>query len=210
MHSSKNVVYQGADLDIAKRVMIMLHGRGATAESILALHAYFDYQDMAYVAPQATQNTWYPYSFMAPTLENEPGLSSGLQVIDELVRTLINQHNFEAENIYLLGFSQGACLALEYAARNAKNYGGVFALSGGLIGASIANENYSGRFESTPILIGCSDSDFHIPKERVIESGPILEAMGAAVSVQLYPNFGHNVHENEIKFVNGILDKQKK
>tara|TARA_R110002124_G_scaffold55457_2_gene156744 strand:- start:87 stop:725 length:639 start_codon:yes stop_codon:yes gene_type:complete len=207
MHSAKNVIYKGVALQEATKVMIMIHGRGASAQSILSLSDYFENDTMAYIAPQAEGSTWYPYSFLVPEKENEPSLSSGLEVINTLVESLISENGFLPENIFLLGFSQGACLALEYSARNARNYGGVFALSGGLIGPHLEVEKYQGHFNKTPILIGCSDIDFHIPKERVVESGKLVEGLGAEVLVQLYPNFGHSVHEREISFINEVLGR---
>lgn len=205
MHNISQLVTVGASLKEAKKVMIMIHGRGASAQSILSLSQYFDTTDIAFVAPQASGSTWYPYSFLAPMDQNEPGLSSALKMIGELVDKLETENGFAREDIYLLGFSQGACLSLEFAARNAGRFGGVFGLSGGLIGPEETPRNYPGSMSETPVFLGCSDIDHHIPKERVIESGEVFEKLGAKVKMQLFKNFGHSVNEEEIAAVNQIL-----
>ncbi|PWJ54542.1 phospholipase/carboxylesterase [Dyadobacter jejuensis] len=205
MQTLNDMEWRGAPINQAPKVMIMVHGRGASAESILDLHRYFNDPDLSYVAPQAAGGSWYPYSFMAPMEQNEPGLSTGLNTLAGMVAELKQQYGIGAESIYLLGFSQGACLVLEYAARNAQRYVGVLALSGGLIGPEGTDRNYAGDFGQTPILIGCSDVDSHIPKARVLESGEVLKAMGADTTVQLYKNFGHSVHQNEITYINDLL-----
>lgn len=205
MHSSDNLIFGGQRVDIADKVVIMIHGRGASAQSILGLSQYFPTEKIAYLAPQATGGTWYPYSFLAPMDQNEPGLSSGLEVIGQIVDRLVNEYGVSKDKIYFLGFSQGACLALEYVARNAGKYGGVFGLSGGLIGPPGTPRDYEGTFEGTPVFLGCSDVDSHIPKERVVESGEVFKRMGAETTVRLYKNFGHSINEDEIDFVNQIL-----
>ena len=205
MHNSDHIVIAGTPLSEAERVMIMIHGRGASAQSILSLSAHFEAKKMTFIAPQATGNTWYPYSFMSPMDDNEPGLSSALTVIGELVEKLKAVHGIEQKNIYLLGFSQGACLALEFAARNAGQYGGIFGLSGGLIGPEGTARSYSGSMLETPVFLGCSDIDHHIPKDRVLESGDVFTRLGADATVQIYKNFGHSINDEEIDFVNKIL-----
>ena len=205
MHSVNHIETAGTPLGEAKRAMVMIHGRGASAQSILSLSAHFESDKMAFLAPQATGGSWYPYSFLAPMDDNEPGLSSALVVIGQLVEQLKTAYNFAPKDIYLLGFSQGACLALEYAARNAGRYGGIFGLSGGLIGPEGTPRDYSGSFSETPVLLGCSDVDHHIPRERVVESGEVFKGMGADVTVQLYKNFGHSVHQDEITFINKVM-----
>jgi phospholipase/carboxylesterase len=205
MHNSNHIETAGVPLDAAKKVMIMVHGRGASAQSILALSAHFAPEDFAYVAPQASGGTWYPYSFMTPMDHNEPHLSSALEVVGEVVEKLTAQYGFSKRDIYLLGFSQGACLSLEYVARNADQYGGVFGLSGGLIGPEGTPRNYEGSTQNTPVFLGCSDIDHHIPKERVVESAEVFEKMGAVVTLQLYKNFGHSVNSDEIDHINRIL-----
>ncbi len=207
MHQhTKNIKSSGASLQEASKAMIMVHGRGATAESILSLSDYLMVEGFALLAPQASRNTWYPFSFMAPKENNEPGLSTGLEVLKELVED-IKSSGIEAENIYFLGFSQGACLMSEFAARNAEKFGGIFVLSGGLIGQNLDISNYSGDFQGTPVFLGCSDTDPHIPLERVKESASVFKDMGAKVNLKLYPNGPHTVYEDEIKEVNNILNQ---
>ena len=204
-HNPNNLVTQGTLLETAKKAMVMLHGRGSDARDILSLTSHLEAADFAFIAPQATQNTWYPYSFLAPTEQNEPGLSSALDVIDSLVTRLHSELGFAYEDIYLLGFSQGACLTLEYVARNPQRFGGVFALSGALIGEGDRLPNFEGDLAQTPIFLGCSDVDFHIPKERVLESELILQGMNANVETKLYKNFGHTVNDDELNVVNRVI-----
>ncbi|TDB60791.1 alpha/beta hydrolase [Arundinibacter roseus] len=204
-HNPAHRISRGAPLSKAEKVMLMVHGRGASAESILSLSEYFPDPNLAFVAPQATQNSWYPYSFMAPTQQNEPGLSSALGVLGTIVDALHNEYGFAYEHIYLLGFSQGACLALDYAARNPTQYGGVFGLSGGLIGPEGMLPDYGGNLAGTPVFLGCSDVDFHIPKERVQESDAIFKSLNANVLTKLYENFGHSINDDELKIVNAVL-----
>ncbi len=183
----------------------MLHGRGASAQDILSLSDYVQGADIAFVAPQATQSTWYPYSFMAPTEANEPGLSSALEVVRMIVDRLHDEFDFAYENIFLLGFSQGACLALEYVARNPKRFGGVFGLSGGLIGPENQLPDYAGDLQQTPIFLGCSDVDPHIPKARVLESEQVFKGLNANTLMKLYKNFPHSVNDDELDIVNRVL-----
>lgn len=179
----------------------MLHGRGSNAEDILSLAQYFPVKDFALLAPQATNNTWYPYSFLKPPAENEPWLSSALSLLNEIVKDLKGE-GFAEENIYFLGFSQGACLALEFVTRNATKYGGVAAFSGGLIGDKIYPENYKGDFNRTPVFIGSSNPDFHIPVERIYATTNILKEMNADVTEKIYDNMGHTINQDEIDQVN--------
>lgn len=206
MHQKK-IVTTGKNLDEAGKVLIMLHGRGATAEDILSLSGHLTVDDFALIAPQATNHTWYPYSFLAPPKENEPWLSSALSLIKEIVDDLETK-NIKKENIYFLGFSQGACLTLEFVTRNANKYGGVIAFTGGLIGDKIYTENYKGDFTNTSIFIGSSDPDPHVPVERVNDSVAILEKMHAAVTKKIYTNMGHTINADEIKNANDILSGQ--
>jgi len=159
----------------------------------------------AYLAPQAAGNAWYPYPFTAPIESNEPYLSAALNMLAALVSEV--ETTVPASRIVLLGFSQGACLSLEFAARNARRYGAVVGLSGGLIGPDGTPRDYPGDFEGTPVFLGCSDVDPHIPKERVIESGTVLERLGADVTVRLYPGMAHTVSFDEIAAVQAILEK---
>src|SRR3954447_4549448 len=165
MHT-KNIITAGKALDTADRVLIMLHGRGASAEDILSLSPYLNVNDYALIAPQATNHSWYPYSFMAPVAQNEPWLSSALSMIKEVVDEIISK-GIPSENIYFIGFSQGACLTVEFVARNAAKYGGIVAFTGGLVGDRIYTDNYSGNFNQTPVFIGTSNPDPHVPVERV-------------------------------------------
>ena len=184
--------------------MIMVHGRGATAESILTLVQAIDTPGFVSLAPQAAGNTWYPNSFLAPIPSNEPGISSGLAAIDHLMKRIGAAH-IPPEKTMLLGFSQGACLSLEYAARHAPHYGGIAGLSGGLIGPDGTLRNYPGSFDGTPVFLGCSDVDSHIPVERVRETARVFERMGAVVSVRLYPGMGHIVNDDEVNAVKKMM-----
>jgi predicted esterase len=184
--------------------MILMHGRGASAEDILTLVPELDQGGFAYLAPQAAGYTWYPYSFLAPLSSNEPWLSSALAVIASLLRQLTDA-GIPPERTILLGFSQGACLSLEFAARNARRYGGVAGLSGGLIGPDGTPRNYTGSLAGTPVFLGCSDVDFHIPKERVLHSAEVLRGLGGDVTARLYPGMGHMVNDDEIQFVRGMM-----
>ncbi|HRP58456.1 dienelactone hydrolase family protein, partial [Agriterribacter sp.] len=156
------------------------------------------------LAPQATGNTWYPYSFMAPPAQNEPWLSSALSLLKTVVND-VNEQGIAAENIYFLGFSQGACLTLEFVTRNAQRYGGVAAFTGGLIGDKIYPGNYSGDFTGTPVFIGSSDPDPHVPVERVYATSNILKGMHAAVTEKIYNNMGHTINQDEIDRVNKLV-----
>lgn len=184
--------------------MVMIHGRGATAESILALVQAIDTPGFAYLAPQANGNTWYPNSFLSAIPSNEPGVSSGLAVIDDLMAT-IGATSIPPERTMLLGFSQGACLSLEYAARHARRYGGIAGLSGGLIGPDRTPRNYQGSFTRTPVFLGCSDVDSHIPADRVRETAAVFERMDAVVTMRLYPGMGHTVNDDEVNAVRAMM-----
>lgn len=186
--------------------MVMVHGRGATAESILTLVPSLDVDGFAFFAPQAGGNTWYPNSFLAPIGSNEPGITSGLQAIGDIIAR-IEAAGIPAERTMLLGFSQGACLSLEYAARHARRYGGIACLSGGLIGPDATPRDYEGSFDGTPAFLGCSDVDGHIPAIRVTESAAVLKRMGSDVVVKLYPGMGHLVNEDEIAHVTRIMQE---
>jgi phospholipase/carboxylesterase len=203
MHT-KNIISSGKEITKDSRIMIMLHGRGGSAEDILSLSAYLDVKDFTLLAPRATNNTWYPYSFLAPPGQNEPWLSSALSLLKDLLSELTAK-SVSHENIYFLGFSQGACLALEFVTRNAAKYGGVVAFTGGLIGDKIYNENYRGDFQNTRIFIGTSNPDPHVPVERVYATTNILKNMGAAVTEKVYNNMGHTINQDEIENANKII-----
>lgn len=205
MHT-KAIVTAGKSIGEAKKALIMVHGRGGSAEDILSLARYLGVGDYALLAPQATGSTWYPNSFMAPPEQNEPGLSTALAVLKETTEGLIAQ-GIGADHIYFLGFSQGACLTLEFAARNATRYGGVVAFTGGLIGDKIYAENYKGDFGGTPIFIGTSNPDPHVPVERVYASTNILKDMGADVTEKVYLNMGHTIAQDEIDLANKLVFK---
>jgi predicted esterase len=203
-HQGQPVLTAGEPLDQAQAAMIMVHGRGATAESILTLASELNQPGFIYLAPQAAGYTWYPNSFLAPLASNEPGISSGLAVLAELIEHLAKA-GIPAERTMLLGFSQGACLSLEFAARNARRYGGLAGLSGGLIGPDGTPRDYGGSLAGTPIFLGCSDVDAHIPKARVEHSAEVLQRLGGDVTMRLYPNMGHLVNQDEINFVRQMM-----
>jgi phospholipase/carboxylesterase len=203
-HQGQPVLVTGEPLKSARAAMILIHGRGASAEDILTLVPEMDQPGFAYLAPQAAGYTWYPYSFLAPLSSNEPWLSSALSVIASLFEQ-VAEAGIPPERTILLGFSQGACLSLEFAARNARRYGGVAGLSGGLIGPDGTPREYQGSLESTPVFLGCSDVDFHIPKQRVQHSAEVLQRLGGDVTMRLYPGMGHMVNEDEIQFVRGMM-----
>ncbi len=203
MHQ-KNIIQKGKPITPETHVLILLHGRGGSAEDILTLSAHLNVAGFALLAPQATNNTWYPYSFMAPPAQNEPWLSSALALLNDLVADL-HQQGVPDKHIYFAGFSQGACLTLEFVTRNANRYGGVAAFTGGLIGDKIYQENYSGDFNSTPVFIGSSNPDPHIPVERVYASSNILRNMNADVTEKIYSNMGHTINQDEIDQVNKMM-----
>jgi len=205
MHQKK-IMYAGKKLSEAKKALILIHGRGARSEDILSLSSYLNVQEYALLAPQATNHSWYPQSFLAPPKANEPWLSSALQVLSNTVLEVI-KNGIAKENIYLLGFSQGACLTLEFVTRNAARYGGVVAFTGGLIGDKIYNENYKGDFANTPVLIASSNPDPHVPVERVYASVNILKSLNASVTEKIYSNMGHTINEDEIAKANEIIFK---
>ena len=207
-HQGAQVLQAGVPLDRARAVGILLHGRGARAENILELAQAVRAQGVAWLAPQAAGNTWYPNRFIAPIASNEPWLSSALGVVGDLVAQ-VESAGVDRTKILLGGFSQGACLALEYVVRHPARFGGVAGLSGGLIGPPGTTWATDGSLAGTPIFLGCSDVDFHIPKERVLESAEVLTALGAQVETTLYPNMDHIINEDELarvqKLIAGIL-----
>ena len=188
----------------AQAAMLMAHGRGATAESILTLSQAWNVPGFAYLAPQAAGNSWWPNRFLDPIESNEPYLSSALAAVESALATL-KRAGIPPERTLLLGFSQGACLALEFAARHARRYGGVAALSGGLVGPDGTPRDYAGSLDGTPVFLGCSDADFHIPKARVEHSADVLRRLDAVVTMRLYPNMEHTVNEDELAFVEGLM-----
>jgi phospholipase/carboxylesterase len=206
MHT-KQVTKAGNQTGEATKALVLLHGRGSSAEDILGLTQYLPVNDFALFAPQATNNTWYPYSFLAAPKDNEPWLSGALKVVEEVVAD-IEASGIKKENIFFLGFSQGACLTLEFVTRNATQYGGVVAFTGGLIGDTIHKENYTGDFAGTPVFIGTSDPDPHVPVDRVIASTGVLTEMHAQVTQKIYKNMGHTISKDEIDQVNELIFKE--
>lgn len=203
-HQEQQVHMHGALLENATAAMVMIHGRGGRADDILVMSNHFEQPDFAYLAPQAAGYTWYPNRFIAPIQANEPHLSSALHAVDDVVKQ-IEKGGIPAEKIMLLGFSQGACLALDYAARNARRYGGVVALSGGLIGDTLDRTRYGESMHGTPVFLGCSDKDFHIPLDRVKESTSMLREMGAEVEERIYPGMGHTIIQDEIDYTRKLM-----
>ncbi len=204
LHQGQPVMAMGKPLDEAQYVMIAIHGRGASPQDILLLANEFKQDDWAYLAPQAAGSQWYPQSFMAPMDANEPYLSSALQAVGDLVKH-VNDAGIPNERIMLMGFSQGACLASEYMARNAGRYAGLAVFSGGLIGPEGTPRDYEGTLDSTPVFVGCSDVDFHIPVTRVNETSEVLKGLGAEVDERIYPGMPHTVNDDEIKAVQAMV-----
>jgi len=203
-HKGQPVLSAGGSLETAKAAVMMVHGRGATAESILSLVPEIDQSGFAYLAPQAANFTWYPNSFLMPIASNEPYLSSGLAVLEDVL-AYISGAGISSDRIMFLGFSQGACLATEFVARHVQKYGGVAGLSGGLIGPDGTPRDYPGSLDGTPVFLGCSDVDFHIPKERVLETADVFRRLDGNVTVRLYPNMGHTINQDEIDFVRSLM-----
>jgi predicted esterase len=203
-HRGQPVLREGPEPSAARLAVILVHGRGASAADIMGLARELRISDVAYLAPQAAGSTWYPYSFLAPMADNEPGLTSALRVIDTLVGGLDAQH-VPAARIGILGFSQGACLTLEYAARHPRRYAAIVGLSGGLIGPPGTPRTYGGSFDAAPVFLGCSDTDAHIPLERVHESADVFRRMGASVDERIYQRMGHTINADEIAAVHRLL-----
>ncbi len=206
VHEGQSVLTGGAAPEEAKAAAILLHGRGATAQDIMSLAAELGRDDVAYLAPQARGGSWYPLSFLAPIDANEPGLSSALRVLGRLCDR-VAKADIPPERTLLLGFSQGACLTLEFAARNARRYGGIVALTGGLIGPPGAPRDYPGEFQGTPVLLGSSIPDPHVPWERVEETARVFERCGATVDLRGYPGMPHTVNGEELELARAMLNR---
>jgi predicted esterase len=204
-HRGQPIRQTGAPLDGGRAVGILLHGRGASAESILELTNGLHADGVTWLAPQAAGHTWYPNRFIAPIESNEPWLTSALEAVGDVVAQAMTA-SAPTSRILLGGFSQGACLALEFVVRNPRRYGAVAGLSGGLIGPPGTVWPQSGSLEGTPVFLGCSDVDFHIPKERVMESATVLRGLGAQVTAVLYPNMDHTVNEDEMIHLQALVD----
>jgi predicted esterase len=203
-HGGQPILASGPPLGEARLVAILVHGRGASAEDILSLTHEVRVKDVAYLAPQAAGATWYPYTFLAPLEQNEPGIGSGLRVLASLVEQAAG-HGVPPHRVVLMGFSQGACLSLEFAARHPRRYAAVIGLSGGLIGPPGTPRDYAGSLDGTPIFLGCSDIDPHIPIERVHETAEVFKRMGARVDERIYPRMGHTVNRDELETINELL-----
>ncbi len=197
-HQNQPVITAGKALDKAGAALVLVHGRGDSAENFITLANELYHPDLTYLALQAAGNAWYPFSFLAPIADNEPGISSGIAAIGDLLAK-IKAAGIPDERIMLAGFSQGACLTLEFVARSARRYGGVLGFSGGLIGPDDTPRNYSGSLEQTPVFLGCSDVDFHIPKERVELTAQVLEQLDGQVTMRFYPGMGHTINQDELK-----------
>lgn len=205
-HVTQPVYSTGTSLDDASAALILLHGRGATARDILSLSTYLDFPQLAYLAPQAEGYTWYPNRFIAPIEQNEPYLSAGLSKIDEIVKE-VEAHRIAIEKIFIGGFSQGACLASEYVIRNPRRYGGLLVFSGGYIGPLDVRRQPNGDLKGMSAFLGCSDMDPHIPLQRVKETTALLEAMGAEVIEEIYPDMEHTIIEDEIERARQIISE---
>jgi predicted esterase len=204
-HDSQPVYAAGAPLGEARAAMVLAHGRGADAHDILALAQELEHDGFAFLAPQAAGHTWYPRSFLSPVEQNEPYLSSALRKLGSVVDDVVAA-GIPHESIILLGFSQGACLSCEYSARNARRWGGVVALTGGLIGADGTPRDYAGSFDGTPIFLGSADPDPHIPVARVDETEAVFERLGAVVTKRIYPGMGHTVNRDELQHVRTMME----
>ncbi|MDQ3258962.1 MAG: dienelactone hydrolase family protein [Acidobacteriota bacterium] len=206
-HQGQSVIVAGVSIGKASAGAVLVHGRGASAEDILTLVPVLGQPNFHYLAPQAAESSWYPNSFLAPMSRNEPGLSSGLQAIaDALAR--LERDGLTAERTLLLGFSQGACLITEYVYRNPRRYGGIAVLSGAVITPDADTRAVpDARLEltDTPVFLGCSDSDPHVPKERVEQTARVFRALGGKVEMRLYPNLPHTVIEDELKAVREMM-----
>ncbi|WP_273837192.1 dienelactone hydrolase family protein [Halococcus sp. PRR34] len=203
-HQDHPLVTAGAPFDVAEAALVLVHGRGATAQSIVQMADEFHQDGVAYLAPQAARNTWYPNAFTAPVESNEPGRMSGLQAIDDAVSTA-NEAGIPTDRVMVLGFSQGACLASEFVARNPMRYGGLAVLSGALIGDIVDQDDYDGDLEGMSVFLGCSDVDPHIPENRVHESAAIFEQLNGDVTKRLYEGMGHGINQDEIDQVSTMV-----
>jgi len=203
------VLHQGRSLEECSGVMILLHGRGGSAEDMLSFIPRFSDRDFAYLAPQAKSGIWYPFSFLSPIGRNEPQVTLAVEFLARLVAELMRS-GIEESKMMILGFSQGACLGLEFVARQPRAYGGVVGLSGGLIGESIDASNYGGSLQGVPVFLGCSDLDPHIPRARVEETAAVFERLGAEVTMKIYANLGHTVNGDETSRVRKMMGRIKR
>lgn len=207
MHG-KDIITSGLSVEKAEKVLILLHGRGGSAQNMIHITNDLKLNDFAVLAPQASRNTWYPYTFMMPQAMNDPWLGHALKMLSEIESSILDQ-GFKSEDIFFSGFSQGACLSLEYSARNAKKYGGVIAFTGGLIGDKVNEALYSGDFENTPVFIGTSDPDPHVPVERIYETDTVFKKLNADTHIHIYKEMGHTIIQDELDRVNQIFFSHK-
>jgi phospholipase/carboxylesterase len=203
-HAGQSLLSAGERLERAHAALLMVHGRGASAQDILSFAAELAAPGVVYLAPQAAGNSWYPNSFLAPNASNEPWLSSALATLDSVIDHIMAA-GVPLERIIVLGFSQGACLTLEYVARHARRYGGIVGWSGGLIGPDDTRRDYAGSLAGTPVFLGCSDVDPHIPKARVDVTAEVVRRLGGEVTERLYAGMGHTVNQDEIDFVRAMM-----
>ncbi|MDR5656282.1 dienelactone hydrolase family protein [Halodesulfurarchaeum sp. HSR-GB] len=203
-HQGQPLVQAGTPVKDAHAALVLVHGRGASARSIIQFGRQVSPPEFVLLAPQAADNEWYPQSFLAPVEQNEPGRRSGLQAIDDAVETA-REASIPTERIALAGFSQGACLVSEYVARNPDRYGGLAVLSGGLLGETVDPADYQGALDGTPVFLGCSDVDPHIPEQRVHETATVFESLGAAVDTRIYDGMAHTVNDDELDAVAAML-----
>lgn len=205
-HLSQSVARMGCPLESARAAAIMVHGRGRDTDDILGIAERLDLGDIAYLAPAAYENSWYPDRFMAPIENNQPRLDQALQRIDTLISEL-HAKGFDRRRIVLLGFSQGGCLATEYAVRNAGRYGGIIGFTGGLIGPPGTKWNFKGDFGGTPVFLGTSDIDEWVPEPRVRETARVMRRMGAEVELKIYAGMDHIVNDHEIERSRRIFER---
>ena len=205
-HRDQPVLQRGVALNSAMGAVVLLHGRGSSAEDILGLAQEFDLPELAYLAPEAAEHTWYPYSFLSPIELNQPWLDSALNLVAETLQRAITA-GIERPKIAIVGFSQGACLAMEFVARNAARYGGLVAFTGGLIGPPGARFVYSGELSGTACFLGAGDRDPHVPWKRVEETASVLSGLGAVVTLRRYPGLPHTINEDEIDHAKTILGR---
>lgn len=206
-HAQSVVIRAGPKLELASTAIILLHGRGSTAQDILSLSRYLDFPDLAFLAPQAEGYSWYPSRFTAPVEANEPYLSAALSKVGEIMNE-VEAHGISSRRIFIGGFSQGACLATEYVIRNPRPYGGLVVFSGGYIGPEGEPRRATGDFDGMPAFLGCSDIDPHIPLQRVRETTALLDEMGAVVNERIYPNMGHTIMDDEIELARTLIGSQ--
>jgi len=205
-HAGQPVATAGPPPERAKATLVLIHGRGGSAEDMLPLHRMFALDGLAAVAPQAANHTWYPHSFLSPMEANQPYLDSALRRISAVIDDLVGR-GVSSERIAILGFSQGACLTTEFVARNPRRYGAVLGLSGGLIGPPGPPRNYVGSLDDSPVFLGCNDPDPHIPFERVRETEAVLRRMGATVELRRYPGPDHSINEDELEACRALLER---